>query len=90
MKTIYIRQLRYVEAEQKLEAELQQAFMSGLNYIEVVHGKGNGVLRKLVADKIIELGYGRVVPEDDSVGNAGITLLELFPPFNNKNGIYIF
>ena len=44
---IYLRQLRYYEAEEKLIKEIDQAFVKGYSQVEVIHGLSGGTLRKL-------------------------------------------
>jgi len=78
--SIYIRKLRYPEAEKKLEEDLESAFMQGVTSVEVVHGIGNGVLKKMVAEKIGELGFCKIVEIEEIATNPGVTLVELFPP----------
>lgn len=51
-KTIYIRKLRFEEAQKKLEKEIQEAFLAGETFIEVVHGIGEGILKKLTLETI--------------------------------------
>ncbi|EMO29025.1 Smr domain protein, partial [Leptospira interrogans serovar Bataviae str. HAI135] len=51
-KTIYIRKLRFEEAQWKLEKEIQEAFLAGETLIEIVHGIGEGILKKLTLDTI--------------------------------------
>ena len=40
--------MRYEEALQTIELLMDQALMSSVEMIEIVHGKGNGTLRKAV------------------------------------------
>ncbi len=66
------------EATNSLEKYLDDAYLSGLNQVRVVHGKGSGALRKGVQDylrknphvKSFRLGmYGE--------GDSGVTIVEL-------------
>lgn len=84
--TIYIRKMRYEMAEAKLEKELHQAFLSGVRHVEVVHGIGQGILKRMTREKVAELGMGRVLPEEDGWSNPGVTLVELDPPAGNQVG----
>jgi len=80
MKTIYIRKLRYRDAEEKLERELHEAFLSGINFVEVVHGDGSGKLRQLVQDKIKDMEFAKIIRDEALLDNLGSTNVELFPP----------
>ena len=76
MKTIYIRKMRYAEAELKLEQELNSAFMEGIKEVQIVHGVGEGVLRKMVRKKVKELGFVGII-ESEIEYNPGSTFIEL-------------
>ena len=47
-----IRGKRYVDAQQKVDKYLDDAFLAGYKTIEIVHGKGTGALRKAVHEKL--------------------------------------
>lgn len=66
------------EARLEVEKHLDDAVMAGLNQVEIIHGKGTGVLRQVVRDMLrshpqvrsYRLGqYGE--------GGSGVTLVEL-------------
>ncbi|MCF7885334.1 MAG: endonuclease MutS2 [Candidatus Marinimicrobia bacterium] len=48
--SLNLRGLRYEEARAQLIRYLDRVVMSGLNEVEIVHGKGDGVLRKMTHD----------------------------------------
>ncbi|MGB9681807.1 MAG: endonuclease MutS2 [bacterium] len=48
--TLYIRKLSVEEALTRLEKYIDDAVLAGISPIYIVHGKGTGVLRKLVAN----------------------------------------
>ena len=52
MREIHLRKLSYDEARQKLEREIHSAFYSGEQFLEIVHGVGGGVIRKMVYEYI--------------------------------------
>ncbi|GAB6139251.1 endonuclease MutS2 [Halanaerobaculum tunisiense] len=47
-----LRGLRAQEARNKLDKYLDNALLANLNQIEIIHGKGTGTLREVVADKL--------------------------------------
>ncbi|MDI9635619.1 endonuclease MutS2 [Kamptonema cortianum] len=47
---IHLRELRAEEAQERLERFLDEAVLAGVSSIRIVHGKGEGVLRKLTHD----------------------------------------
>lgn len=54
---IYIRQMRYDEARNKLLAEIERLFFAGESEVEVVHGIGNYILRKMAVTELGKLDY---------------------------------
>lgn len=73
-----IRGLRMDEALQAVETFVDQALMSGASNLRILHGKGNGVLRKAVRSKLKEynvtMNLSHPHPE---LGGDGITLVEI-------------
>lgn len=49
---IDLRGLRKEEAYQQLEQFFDKALMANLSHLEVIHGKGNGILKQIVKDKL--------------------------------------
>ncbi len=47
---IYIRKLGYEEAKIKLMVELDKLYLSGAERIKIIHGKGKGILKKMVEE----------------------------------------
>ncbi|MGK0388542.1 MAG: DNA mismatch repair protein MutS2 [Maribacter sp.] len=73
-----LRGLRRDEALQLLEKYMDEALMTGVDVIEIVHGKGDGILRKAVKQKLRE--YSAVTNVSHPVSNKGgdgVTLVEL-------------
>jgi len=73
-----LRGERYEEAQHNLDKYLDDAFLAGLNEVEIVHGKGTGALRDAVEDvlnknphvKKFRLGRQRE-------GGTGVTIAKL-------------
>lgn len=74
---IYIRQLTYEEAELKLKKELDQHYLDKVISIRIVHGKGGGILKKMVWDYLSEQPFiKRFYEAPFFEGGAGATIVE--------------
>lgn len=70
--------MRYEEAKQKLERELQDAFMRGETLVQVVHGIGEGKLKELTLETIRNYDYLRLVNTEQFITpNPGVTKIEI-------------
>lgn len=73
-----IRGMRYEEALKVVEEYVDQAILASANSLRIVHGKGNGTLRKAVRAKLREYNVGMKLshpaPEQ---GGDGVTVVEL-------------
>jgi dsDNA-specific endonuclease/ATPase MutS2 len=58
---IYIRQMRYEEARTKLLAEIESLFFAGTPEVEVVHGIGNYILRRMAEKELSHLDYVEIL-----------------------------
>lgn len=76
MSTIEVRGLRVPAALALVEKLTDEAVMLGVKEIRIVHGKGDGILRAAVREKLKEYRQIRSV-EDEHVdrGGAGITVV---------------
>lgn len=73
---IDIRGMRYEEALQTIEKLIDQALMSSVEMIEIVHGKGNGTLRKAVKSKLKEFkGIKKIWHPEPNQGGDGVTFV---------------
>ncbi len=75
---IDLRGQRADEAQQAITQFLDEASSAGLHQLEIVHGKGNGVLKNIVHDHLKqrrEVTSFDLAPEDQ--GGHGCTLVEL-------------
>jgi DNA mismatch repair protein MutS2 len=73
-----IRRMRIEEALPKLDHYLNSAFMAGLPWVRIVHGKGTGVLRQAVHEVLT--GHPLVKSfrfGDWGEGGTGVTMVEL-------------
>lgn len=77
---VHLRRLTIDEALIKLDRYLNDAFMSDLNQVRIVHGKGTGTLCQIVREQLAKhplvssyrpAGYGE--------GGEGVTIVELAP-----------
>ncbi len=75
---IDIRGFRKDEALLRLETYLDQAALTNANRLEILHGKGDGILKKAVRSKLKEYDFVREIrhPEAEQ-GGDGITIAEL-------------
>lgn len=75
---IDIRGMRFDEAMQVVEEFVDQALITNASNLEIVHGKGTGILRKAVRTKLKEYNVSMDVrhpaPEQ---GGDGVTLVEI-------------
>jgi len=73
-----IRGMRGTEAMKEVEHYLDNALASGLNQVEIIHGKGEGILKKLVheyLEKRKEVQDFHLAPIEQ--GGAGCTIVKL-------------
>lgn len=73
-----LRGLSMIEADRILESFMDNAVVSSANTVSIVHGKGNGVLRKLVRQKLKEYKeVKRAFHPENAEGGDGVTIVEL-------------
>jgi len=71
-----IRGMPREEASKILERYLDQALVQGVHQLEIVHGVGTGVLRKLVKDKVREIGvFSKAEHPQRESGGEGVTII---------------
>jgi dsDNA-specific endonuclease/ATPase MutS2 len=76
---IYIRQMRFDEARNKLLAEIERFFFAGESEVEVVHGIGNYILRKMAIAELKKLDYVSI-DESGFNPNPGSLKVRLMTP----------
>ncbi|TGK08670.1 DNA mismatch repair protein MutS [Leptospira fletcheri] len=80
-KVIYVRKLRFEEAYRVLDSGIQEAFLKGETLVEVVHGIGEGILKRMTEDYIQSHDFLKVLEDGGlSIGNPGSTLIEIMGP----------
>lgn len=77
MREIHIRRLRYDEARAKLDQEINEAFIRGERYIEIIHGIGGGVLQKMAREYVDSSEFLKLLPD---ASNPGVLRVEVLSP----------
>ncbi|MBC7425573.1 MAG: Smr/MutS family protein [Bacteroidia bacterium] len=73
-----IRGERGDAAMQKVTEWLDDAHMLGYSKLKIIHGRGTGILRRLMTDKLKSLNYvSGWQSESEQFGGDGVTLIEL-------------
>ncbi len=75
---VSLRGMRAADALDKLDKYLDRAYLAGLPYVRVVHGKGTGTLRKLARDLLKEHPLvAEIRPAEPHEGGEGVTVAKL-------------
>lgn len=75
---IHLRRLTLDEALLKLDEYIDNAFMAGIFYVRVVHGKGTGTLRQAVREYLSKHPLVKSFrPGAYGEGGNGVTMVEL-------------
>ncbi len=73
--------MRYDEASNKLDREIQDAFMAGETLVEVVHGLGEGKLKSLTLEYVKANDFLKVYDTSLYIqANPGVTRIEILTP----------
>ncbi len=73
-----IRGMRMQEALQVVESYIDSALMNSSSQIEIIHGKGDGILRKAVRKKLKEYRVEMEISHPDpKLGGDGVTLVAI-------------
>jgi DNA mismatch repair protein MutS2 len=73
-----LRGLMADDALDKLERYLEQAFLSGLPFVRIIHGKGTGRLRQAVREALRGHEYVSMFEEGgDKEGGEGVTVAKM-------------
>lgn len=76
---IDLRGMSREEAMQTLEKFVDQALLASASNLHILHGKGDGVLRRMVREKLREYGghIAQVYHPEQASGGTGVTLVDL-------------
>jgi len=75
---LHLRRLTVDEALAKLDQYLNDAFLEGLTWVRIVHGKGTGTLRIAVRRELRKHPLVKSYrPGRSGEGGAGVTVAEL-------------
>ncbi|MBI3153761.1 MAG: Smr/MutS family protein, partial [Chloroflexi bacterium] len=73
-----LRGLMADDALDKMERYLEQAYLSGLPFVRIIHGKGTGRLRQAVREALRGHSYVKSFEEGgDKEGGEGVTVAKL-------------
>jgi DNA mismatch repair protein MutS2 len=72
------RGMRGEDAKADLVNFLDNALLFGMNQLRIVHGKGDGILRRLIRDYLAECSFVKSFADEHADrGGAGVTIVEL-------------
>lgn len=75
---IHLRAMRAEDAERELQKFLDDAVLAGVHQVRIVHGKGEGVLRKMCRDVLRKYPHvARYRDGEPSEGGHGVTIATL-------------
>ena len=75
-RELNIRAKRYDDARLLVEKFIDDAILANVDQVRILHGKGTGVLRKMVSDYLKQIDCKHYHP-DESVGGAGVTIVNI-------------
>jgi len=79
--------LRVEEALPLLDRTIDQAFLAGLNTLEIIHGAGTGRLRKAIREYLSQHALVKAfLPGGPGRGGDGVTVVEIGPAPGAKGG----
>jgi DNA mismatch repair protein MutS2 len=75
-----LRGERVDDALKRLETYIDAAYMSGLPFARIIHGKGTGALRKAVQERVGEHPLiSKVTRAEAKEGGEGVTIIHMVP-----------
>lgn len=74
---IDVRGMRRDEVLTTVQAFMDEAIVSSANLLQIIHGKGDGILRKAVRKKVREYDVMNIYFEPPERGGDGVTIVEL-------------
>ena len=72
MNELNIRRKRYDEAKIELDSFLNSSFMREHRRVKIIHGVGEGVLKKMTHELVNQCGFAKIVSCE-----MGMTVVEL-------------
>ena len=79
---IDLRGLRADEAVAELERRIDAAYLSGMPFVRIIHGKGSGALRKAVREALSANPAVKTLESGkDEEGGDGVTIAFLISDF---------
>jgi DNA mismatch repair protein MutS2 len=73
-----VRGLPVDEALEVLEQRLDSAYLSGMPFVRIIHGKGTGRLRQAIRRELRDNPYAAgFEPGKDAEGGEGVTVVKL-------------
>lgn len=76
-----LRGKRVEEAVNRVEEYLDAAYLSGLPFVRIIHGKGTGALRKAIRDTLNQHPLvSKQASGEEKEGGSGVTIVHLVSP----------
>lgn len=76
-----LRGARVEDALEKVDGYLDAAYMAGLPFVRIIHGKGTGALRKAIRDVLhAHPLVSKYTRGEEKEGGDGVTVVNLVPP----------
>ncbi|MDH5656394.1 MAG: DNA mismatch repair protein MutS [Spirochaetia bacterium] len=72
--------MKYDDAKSLLEKELNQAFLDGEMKVHVLHGIGEGILKKMTVETAESMNFTKVNETGTIPFNPGITVIDILTP----------
>ncbi len=77
-QTVDVRGYRAEEAMKEVESQLDKAMLLGIYSLRILHGKGDGILRKMIREMLKKYSFVKSYKsEPEEFGGDGITVVEL-------------
>lgn len=74
---ISVRGMRAADALERVERFIDEALLGGLHQVRIIHGKGEGILRKLIQDMLRRnISVGAIRDGDATEGGMGATIVQ--------------
>jgi Mismatch repair ATPase (MutS family) len=75
---IDLRGQRAEDAMDALDRYLENAFLAGMPFVRIIHGKGTGKLRQVIREALTDSPHvSRFEPGADNEGGDGVTIAHL-------------